>query len=298
MYNAIQMDRSVLKSDLILLLAAIIWGFCFVAQRLGMEHMGPFTFTALRFSLGTIFLAFFILIKHKKQFWSFKKKEIVMGCIVGAMMFAATAFQQVGITYTTATKSGFITSLYVILVPIFGFLFWEQKISRWTLLGSILAVVGLYLLTVPSDLKPNYGDILTFVCALFWAFHVLTIGKFSPRMNSLKLALVQFSFCTVLSIVVALIIETTTIHMIYLSSISLLYSGIISIGVAFTLQIVGQKYSPPSHAAIIMSLEAVFAAVGGWFMLNEGFTPRTMLGCGLMLFGMLISHAKLKPALY
>lgn len=292
------MDRSLLKSDLILLFTAVIWGFTFVAQRQGMQYIGPFTFIALRFLLGVLFLVCFILVRHNKRFWKITRKEFFMGCIVGLVLFAGTAFQQVGIIHTTATKSGFITGLYVVLVPVLGFLIWEQKISRWSLIGSIIAFTGLYFLSVPSDLKLNYGDVLTFIGAIFWTFHVLLIARYSPRMNSLKLALIQFSLSAVLSVVIALLYENIEVSAFYPSAIPILYSGLISTGVAFTLQVVGQKKSPPTHAAIIMSLEAVFAAIGGWLILNEGFSTRVVVGCSLMLFGMLISHAKLKPAIY
>ncbi len=199
------------------------------------------------------------------------------------------SLQQVGLVYTTAGKAGFITSLYVVIVPILA-LFWKQSTNAGTWIGAALAAIGLYFLSVTEKFSIEYGDLLVFFCAFFWAGQVLIISWLSPRIPSVKLAFTQFVVCAVLSLGVAVIVEDTSWKALTQAIWPILYNGILSSGVAFTFQVVAQRHTHPAHASIIMSMEAVFAAIGGWLLLNEILSVKSLLGCGLMLGGMLISQ--------
>jgi drug/metabolite transporter (DMT)-like permease len=282
------------KSNLLLLLAAVIWGFAFVAQKAGMEHVGPFTFNGIRFAIGSITLLPFlklIKIKFSESDYYSKKQLFIYGSLAGVILFAGASFQQIGIVKTTAGNAGFITSLYVIMVPIFGY-FWKHQTNFQTWIGAILALLGLYFLSVTKGLTLSPGDGIVLISAVFFAFHVLVIGKFSPRSDPIKISIIQFTICAVLSFVLAFTTDEITWSGLKGAIIPLLYGGIFSIGIAFTLQVIGQRKAKPSHAAIILSLESLFAAIGGWLLLNEGFTVRGMIGCVLMLTGIIISQIK------
>lgn len=284
------MQSKKVQADLILLLVAAIWGFAFVAQRLGMESLGPFGFNAFRFALGALsLLPLLLFFKPGKDHCH--RTLLFSGTIAGLALFAGASFQQAGLVYTTAGNAGFITGLYIILVPLLG-LFIGQQTNMNTWLGGLLAVFGLYLLSFQDLSAINFGDILELLGAACWAAHVLIIAKLAPKVDNLRLAIVQFMVCALLSALVAFGIETEqfTISNALSSWAPIAYAGLISVGIAYTLQIVAQKHAPPAHAAIIMSLEAVAAAFGGWLLLNESFSTAGMLGCGLMLFGMLISQ--------
>jgi drug/metabolite transporter (DMT)-like permease len=303
-----------LRSDLILLLAAIIWGFAFVAQRMGMEDVGPFLFNGIRFALGAGVML--MVIKGREAWghlgrdaWKSGGKEdektgrpqallaaglrppAVNGLLLGLILFAGASFQQVGIVTTTAGNAGFITGLYIILVPVFG-MFSGQKAS-WNLwAGAFLAMTGLYFLSVIPGFQISSGDMLVLLSAVFWAIHVLYTGWLAPRQSALMLAIAQYTVCSVLSLISAFLFETNTLSDIYHARWPILYGGILSVGIAYTLQIVGQKKAPPAHTAIILSLEAVFAVVGGIIILSESMTGRKWIGCALMLFGIVIAQVK------
>lgn len=283
------------SSDVLLLLTAIIWGLAFVAQRAGMEHIGPFAFNGIRFALGSISLLPLIYFQKKRDKVSQPVKSLSLlyfgGLFAGLVLFAGASFQQIGIVYTSAGNAGFITSLYVIIVPVLG-LFWKHKVNAQIWIGVLLAIVGLYYLSVNERFIISLGDGLVFISAFFWAGHVLIIAKYSRISNSLFLALIQFTVCAILSLTTALIIETTTIEDITSAAIPILYGGVMSVGVAYTLQIFAQKKAHPSNAAIILSLESLFAALGGWIILNEQLTNRLIIGGGLMLAGVIISQYK------
>jgi len=288
------MKTRTMKSDLLLLLTSSIWGFAFVAQRAGMEHVGPFTFNAVRFALGSLALLPFVYFFHNKSkhnaHKAFITKKLVWGgALAGFALFMGSSFQQIGIVYTTAGKAGFITGLYVILVPIMG-LAWHHRAGTGTWLGAVLAVIGLYLLSVKQDLSISSGDLLVLVSAFFWAAHVHIISWMAAKMDSLKIALVQFITCSLLSFVGAAFLETITMTTLQKAAIPILYAGLLSVGVAYTLQIVAQKDAPPAHAAIILSFESVFAVLGGWLLLGEILSLRGLAGCALMLLGMLLSQ--------
>ena len=290
------MNASVVKSDLLLLSTAIIWGFAFVAQRLGMEYVGPFIFNGVRFALGALVLLPFILINRSRTSRDALQTNlqgpgtgIYGGILAGIALFSGASLQQMGLVYTSAGNAGFITGLYVVIVPLMG-IFLRHKTNTGTWTGAILAAAGLYLLSVTDGFTIAFGDLLVLIGAFFWAGHVLIIGWFSPRMDSFRLALMQYLACSFLSMLVSLMIEDTTLNNLLAASVPIFYGGVMSVGIAYTLQVIAQKGGNPAHAAILLSLEAVFAAVGGWIILDEVFTSRELLGCGLMLSGMLISQ--------
>ena len=277
-----------------LLIAAAIWGFGFVAQRLGMNYLEPFGFNSARFLLGSLSLLplLWFLSRQKVNLETKPNHSLTKGGIIcGLVLFAAATLQQYGLFYTTAAKAGFITGLYLILVPMIGILL-KHTTGMTTWLGAVLAVVGLYLLSINDDFTMSLGDMLIFIGALFWAFHILVIDHFSGRIDPIQLSAVQFLVCGILSLAVSLIIETPTLSGAIAGWQPILFAGLVSVGIAYTLQVIAQKNAKPSHAAIIMSLEAVFAAIGGVWLLDESLSPRAWIGCGLMLAGMLLSQVK------
>jgi drug/metabolite transporter (DMT)-like permease len=284
-----------MKSNLLLLLTAVIWGFAFVAQRAGMEFIGPFTFNTARFTLGSLSLIPLLLINQRRKFEKEKflplndKKLLFGGLSAGTVLFLGATFQQGGLVYTNAGKAGFITGFYIILVPILG-LFIKQKTSFFTWLGAIVAIVGLYFLGVDESFDINFGDVLVLVGAFFWAIQILVIGYYSTRVDPFQLAFSQFVVCAVFSFIAALISETIILQNILLAYLPILYAGLFSVGIAFTIQVVAQREAHPANAAIIMSLEAVFAVIGGWMILNESIPLRGLFGCGMMLIGMIVSQ--------
>jgi drug/metabolite transporter (DMT)-like permease len=290
------MNIQTAKSNTLLLITAAIWGFAFVAQRVSMEYLGPFTFNAARFILGSLSLLPLVFISWDQRTVSGNiqshpgfKFVIFGGLAAGFMLFMGMSLQQVGLVYTTAGKAGFITSLYVVIVPILA-LFWKQSTNPGTWIGAALAAVGLYFLSVTEKFTIEFGDLLVFFCAFFWAGQVLIISWLSPRIQSVKLAFTQFVVCACLSLAAAVIFEDISWTVLAQAIWPILYSGILSSGVAFTFQVIAQRYTHPAHASIIMSMEAVFAGIGGWLLLNEILSIRGLLGCGLMLCGMLISQ--------
>ncbi|MBT4225608.1 MAG: DMT family transporter [Opitutae bacterium] len=284
-----------MRANVMLLLTACIWGFAFIPQRTAMDHMGPYFFNALRFLLGAISLLpiCWVLRKKKVQSKGGAKQFWIFGGVIGCVLFCGAALQQVGLQFTTAGKAGFITGLYLVLVPIIGF-FLRQRIGILTVLGAILATVGLYYLSVKEGFAIGKGDALMLIGAFFWAVHVQVVGYASRKVDPLRLALVQYFICSALNFVVAFRVEDVALHSIVDAYDSILYCGIISVGIAYTLQIVAQQHVEPSRAAIIMSLEAVFALYGGWLMLDETLSNRELTGCILMFAGMLFSQIPVK----
>lgn len=283
----------VLKSDLLLLLTAAIWGFAFVAQRLGMAHVGPFTFNGVRFALGALALLPLIVRRRARPPRPGEHRSVAglagAAAIAGLALFGGASLQQVGLLYTTAGNAGFITGLYVVIVPLLG-LIWRQRPGTGTWVGALLAAAGLYLLSVTEGLQIAWGDLLELAGAVVWAGHVLLIGWLSPRVDPVELAAGQFATCSVLSLSVALVLEPIAAAGIAAAALPILYGGLFSVGIAYTLQVVAQRQAHPAHAAILLSLEAVFAAAGGWLILDERLTTRAMAGCALMLAGMLTSQ--------
>jgi len=302
-----QISRSILGHEALLLLTAIIWGLAFVAQRAGMESIGPFVFNGIRFLLGSISLLPVIILLNRSNLPAGKqgnptalqaKKHKLMwvsGLISGLVLFIASSFQQMGMVFTTAGNAGFITSLYVIMVPLLGLIF-GLKVNRYTWIGALLAVIGLYFISVNTGFSIQKGDLLVLASAFFFAIHLLIIGYYSNKTEVLWLAFIQFALTGILSLIVGYFTEVIDINQIKLAAIPLLYGGLMSVGVAYTLQIVGQRKAIPTHAAIILSLEALFAALGGWLILDEMFTSRQITGGTLMLAGLVLSQLTFKPS--
>jgi drug/metabolite transporter (DMT)-like permease len=286
-------EKGFYKSDSLLMLTAIIWGSAFVAQRVGMSYVGPLTFNGVRFALGTIVLLPFVRWRnqHQKITSSLQRTSLAWqglwgGGLVGLLLFSGASLQQIGLVYTTAGKAGFITGLYVIIVPLMG-LFLGQWPGWGGWVGACCATIGLYLLSMTEALTFAPGDLWILFGAFFWAAHVLALSWLSPRMERLKLACTQYAVCSVLSLLGAYFTETITLDGIKGAIIPILYGGILSVGIAYTLQVVAQRHAPPIHAAIILSLEAVFAALAGWLILGEMLSLRGLIGCALMFTGML-----------
>ncbi len=299
---------AVLANDALLLLAAAIWGFAFVAQRAGMEHIGPITFNAIRFALGALAVLPLVLARRRAARRAAVEtapravpdaaarqrriQPLPAGLLAGAVLTGGAMLQQAGLVSTTAGKAGFVTGLYVVLVPLAG-LFWGQRAgwSRW--LGVVLAACGLYLLSVTRQFTIERGDLLVLASALFWTGHVLLLGWLSPRTDAVALALVQNAVCAVLSGAILPFVEQPSLQAIRAAAVPILYGGLLSVGVAFTLQILGQRRAPPVHAALLLSTEAVFAALGGWWLLGERLGARGLAGCALMFAGMLCAQLPL-----
>lgn len=282
-----------LRGSLALAFATIIWGSAFIAQSVGMEHIGPITFQAARCGLGAIFLlpVIFVFDQDKKSYW--KKwadpKLWRTGFFCGCALFVAADLQQVGLVYTTAGKAGFITAMYIVLVPILGLIF--RKNPPATIWFSVfLAVAGLYLLSCAGVSKINIGDILMLGGALGFAVQITLIDRLAGDLDGLRLNCVQALVCSLLSAVVMAFTETPTISGILDCALPIGYAGILSMGVAYSLQIVGQKHLDPTPASLIMSLESVVAALCGWMFLNEKMTLVELCGCVLVFTAVILSQ--------
>tara|TARA_B110001450_G_scaffold43489_1_gene39938 strand:+ start:578 stop:1492 length:915 start_codon:yes stop_codon:yes gene_type:complete len=290
------MPNKAMQANLMMLLAASIWGFAFVAQRVGMETMGPHWFNSLRFFIGVVALTPVVIWMDRFQAKSATEspkssvKTLLMGgAVAGFLLFIGATFQQVGLQYTTAGKAGFITGMYIFFVPLIG-LFFRMKTGLGTWLGALIALWGLYLLSINEDFTLSKGDTLQLICAVAFAGHVLMIGYLASRMDTVKLSLVQFFVAGLLAMILALYSEQLTWGMVTSTAVPLLFAGVMSTGIAYTLQTIAQQHAHPSHAAIILSSEGVFAVIGGFLLLNEVLPVQGLLGCGLILAGMLMSQ--------
>ena len=279
----------------ILLTTAALWGFSFVAQRSGMNHVGPYTFNGIRFALGAFSLLPLYLYQKKQN------KKIAnpipttgkSGLILGLVLFIAASLQQIGMQFTSAANGGFITSLYVVLVPFFS-IFLNKKIDLSVWIGSVLALIGLYFLSFTNSFNLNKGDTLVLISAVFWAIHVILIGKFALKGSIVLLSMFQFGLTSFLSLITAFFLEPIIWGNIQSAGIPILYGGVVSVGIAYTLQIFAQKKVVPEKAAIILSFESAFAMLGGWLLLNESLSFRSIFGASLMLLGIIISQIKIR----
>ena len=275
----------------LLLITAAIWGLGFVAQVVGMNYLSPFAFIGARFLLGAAsLLPLVIFFYYRNWLPQSSLRTVCIGSLVlGIILFAAGSLQQVGIVYSNASNAGFITGLYMVLVPIIGLaLKLRPGLNAW--IGTMLALIGLFLLSVKADFTMGYGDTLLLIGAVGWALHILAIDHYASRAAPLLLALGQFIVCGALAVGVSVVWETTTWEQLSAATNVLIYAGVITVGVAYTLQVIAQERADPTHAAIILSLEAVFGALGGYLFLQEQLTPRELWGCTLMLAGMLVSQ--------
>lgn len=290
------MKKITFKSDLLLLLAAAIWGFAFVAQRIGMKYVGPFTYNGIRFALGSISLIPLIIFfkddnSGRNEYKGFREAAKT-GLMAGIVLFIAVSLQQIGLMQTTAGKAAFITGLYIVLVPILG-LFLKHYVGKNAWLGAVISVIGLYFLCVTNTFFISGYDILILICAFFFAVHILLIDRFINRVNAIKLSFFQFLTCSVLCLIIAFFTEEITLSAIALALVPILYGGIGSVGIAYTLQVVGQKNADPTSAAIILSMESLFAAIGGFLILHENLGIRGIIGSAFMLTGMILSQIRI-----
>ena len=278
-----------------LLLGAMIWGAAFVAQTVGMEYVEPFTFQASRCLLGSLVLLPVIAVMDRKNpgkkpaTQADKRYLLISSLLCGLFLFTACSLQQVGLLYTTAGKSGFLTSLYIILVPILG-LFMKKKVQPWIWISVILALCGLYLLCGGGAFSLGRGELLTLGCAVAFSFHILVIDRVSPNLDGVRLSCLQFFVCGMLSLVAMFLTETPSLSAIAQCWLPIAYAGVLSCGVAYTFQIIGQSYTEPTVASLLMSLESVFAVLFGWLLLKQALTIPEVLGCILVFAGVILAQ--------
>ena len=288
------------KNACMLILTAFIWGTAFVAQSVGMDHLGPFTFNGVRNLIGGAALLpciFFLERWNKKE----QKKEpeqevpgtqrdlITGGIACGLLLFAASSLQQIGLVYTSAGKAGFITAFYIVIVPVLG-IFLHQK-AGWKIWAAVAAALaGLYLLCITDGFSVNIGDFYVFLCALMFSVHILVIDHFAPKVDGVKMSCIQFFVCGIVSLIPMFLWEEPRIEGMILSWFPLLYAGVLSCGVAYTLQIVGQKNVNPTVASLLLSLESCFSVLAGWVILGERLSLREGAGCILMFAAIVLAQ--------
>ncbi|WPC04013.1 DMT family transporter [Pseudomonas benzenivorans] len=287
------MRSHALRADLLMLLTAMIWGSAFVAQRLGMDAVGPFLYSGLRFALAALVLLPLLPVLQRLSRSAplppVNRQLLLGGGLMGLALALGINLQQVGLLFTSVTNSGFITGLYVIIVPLLGLLIGHKTgLGIW--LGACLAVVGMFLLSVGEGFQVASGDWLQLAGACVWGVHVLLVGFFAGRHDPLRLAVVQFVTCALISLLLAVLFEEIHLDGIIAAGPAILYGGLFGVAIGFTLQVVAQKHAIASHAAIILSLEAVFAAIAGALMLGESLELRGYFGCALMFGGMLLAQ--------
>lgn len=285
-------------ANIALLLCAFIWGTAFVAQSVGMEYVGPFTFQCVRSVLAWVFLVVVLVIRN---LWNqtrgnrpvrtkeYRKKLITGGICCGAALCVASSLQQIGIQYTSVGNAGFITSMYIIFVPVFS-IFLRKKVPAKIWACIVVAAVGIYLLSVSETLEFSIGDVYVGVCAVVFAIHIMVVDYFVKDLDGMELSCVQFLVSAVIAAIPMVFMEMPQMSVIVEAALPILYAGILSSGVAYTLQILGQKYAEPSTATLLMSLESVFSLVGGMLVLHETMTGREWLGCILVFVAVLKSQ--------
>ncbi len=277
------MKKAALRSSLLLFMAASIWGVAFVAQSVGMDYMGPFTFNGARFLMGSMVLLPLVVYRRKQKkkeevFFGSRKDTLTGGVCCGLALCSAALLQQFGILYTTVGKAGFITTLYIIIVPIMG-IFLKKKVPGKIWLAALVAAVGMYLLCMSESLRLGKGDTYVFICAILFSVHILVIDHFTAKADGVELSCVQFFTAGVIGSVLAVIFEKPQISYFIEGIIPLAYAGIMSSGVAYTLQVIGQKDIDPTVASLILSLESVVSMLAGWVILGQALNRKELLGC-------------------
>lgn len=288
------MNKFVIRQSLLLFLTATIWGVAFVAQSVGMDYVGPFTFNAARNLIGGIVLIPCIALLGKinsrieekgaaeNTTKNGKKTLLAGGISCGVLLFVASNLQQIGIQYTTVGKAGFITAMYIVLVPILG-IFFRKKAGLRIWIAVVMAAAGLYTLCMTDGgFSLQRGDFLVLLCALAFSVHILVIDYFAPKVDGVKMSCIQFFVCALLSGIGMLLFEEPDMALILQAWVPVLYAGVLSCGVAYTLQIVGQKGMNPTVASLILSLESVVSVIAGWLILGQSLSARELAGCGLM----------------
>ncbi len=280
------------KNACMLILTAFIWGTAFVAQSVGMDYLGPFTFNGVRNLIGGAALLpciAFLGRGNRGNAPGSRKDLIIGGVCCGVLLFAASSLQQIGLVYTTAGKSGFITAFYIVIVPVLG-IFLHQKVGWkiWTAVG--IALVGLYFLCITEGFSVNMGDFYVFLCALLFSLHILVIDHFAPRVDGVKMSCIQFFVCGLISLIPMFALETPTISGLLAGWFPLFYAGVLSCGVGYTLQIVGQKNVNPTVASLLLSLESCFSVLAGWIILGERLSVREGMGCVLMFAAIILAQ--------
>lgn len=292
------MNRFVLRQSLLLLLTATIWGVAFVSQSVGMDYVGPFTFNAVRSLIGSAVLVPCIALLKKIQKedgerrvhkTEDKKTLWTGGVCCGVILAVASTFQQFGIQYTTVGKAGFITAMYIIIVPLFG-IFLKKKVGFRIGFSVVIAVAGLYLLCMTESLRLEAGDVLVLICAFVFSFHIMVIDHFSPLTDGVKMSCIQFLTCGVLCSVCMFLFEKPQLAMIFAAWKPILYAGVMSCGVGYTLQIVGQRGMNPTVASLIMSLESVISVLAGFVLLGEVLSRKELFGCVLMFAAIVLAQ--------
>lgn len=290
------MNKFILRQSLLLFLTAVIWGVAFVAQSAGMDYVGPFTYNGSRCILGgTVLLPCIALLdrvrgeRETKNMEHGGRKLLAGGLCCGILLFAASSFQQVGIQYTTVGKAGFITAMYILIVPVLG-IFVHKKVGIKVWIGVAFAVCGLYLLCMTDGFQLEKGDALVLICAVIFSLHILVIDYFSPKVDGVRMACIQFWICGILSMIFCFALETPDIRGILAAWKPICYGGIMSCGVAYTLQIVGQRGMNPTVASLILSLESVVSVIAGFLILHQTMSGRELLGCCLMLAAIVLAQ--------
>lgn len=287
-----------IRNSMLLFLAAFIWGVAFVAQSVGMDHVGPFTFSCSRSVLAFFFLVLFLILR---KLWGtghgapeqqvtpiLTKREWIGGLWCGTALFAASNLQQIGLMDTSVGIAGFITTFYIILVPVFG-IFLKKKVQTKTWICVALALTGLYFLCMKAgSFTIGRGDGLVFCSAVMFAVHILTIDHFGKKADGVSMSCIQFLVCAVLSGICMFAVETPTLENLKAAWLPIVYAGVLSSGVGYTLQIVGQKGMNPTAASLLMSLESVFSVLAGWVLLHQVLTARELMGCGLMFLAVIL----------
>lgn len=289
--------KSNTKGSLILILTSFIWGMCFSAQSNASQYIGPFTFVCIRsmITCGVLFAVYPLFAKHDKKNHSddaavySTKNYVILGAVLGAILVGASFLQQSGLKYTSAAKSGFITALYIVLIPVIG-LFMGKKTGKLVWIGVGVSLVGLCMLCLQNDLSINIGDLITLGCALVFSFHIIVIDRYAGNMNSVLLSAIQFGVGALITLPMMLILEKPQLSNIMACFGSILYAAVMSGAIGYTLQFVGQKYTEPTLASLLMCLESVFASIGGWILLGQKLSGREIFGCVLMLAASVIAQ--------
>lgn len=294
-----------MRSNLLLALTALVWGVAFVAQSVGMDYVRPFTFNASRYMIGgTVLIPCILLMKRRdvhgqeeapseEERRQRRKNGVIGGICCGIVLFVASSFQQFGVMETTVGKAGFITALYIVIVPLLG-IFMKKRVAWTVWISVVIATVGMYLLCMTEGFSISRGDLYVFICAICFSFHILIIDYVSPKADGVLISCVQFYTAGVLALVPTLFLEKPELSAILAAWAPILYAGVMSCGVGYTLQVVAQKDTDPVIASLILSLESVFSLIGGWVILGQKLSPKELFGCVLVFCGILLAQAPVK----